>query len=38
VEATRLLTWKSAVELDQGRRNTLVSSHAKRFAAESAME
>ena len=24
--------------LDQGRRNTLVSSHAKRFAADSAME
>ena len=38
VEAARLLTWKSAVELDQGRRNTLVSSHAKRFAADSAME
>jgi acyl-CoA dehydrogenase len=38
VEAARLLTWKSAVELDQGKRNTLVSSHAKRFAADSAME
>src|SRR5919107_1666873 len=38
VEAARLLVWKSAVELDQGKRNTLVSSHAKRFAADSAME
>jgi acyl-CoA dehydrogenase len=38
VEAARLLTWKSAVLLDQGQRNTLVSSHAKRFAADSAME
>jgi acyl-CoA dehydrogenase len=38
IEAARLLTWKSAVELDQGKRNTLVSSHAKRFAADSAME
>jgi acyl-CoA dehydrogenase len=38
VEASRLLVWKSAVELDQGKRNTLVSSHAKRFAADSAME
>ena len=38
VEAARLLTWKSAVELDQGKRNTLISSHAKRFAADSAME
>ena len=38
VEAGRLLTWKSAVLLDQGKRNTLVSSHAKRFAADTAME
>jgi acyl-CoA dehydrogenase len=38
VEASRLLVWKSAVELDQGKRNTLISSHAKRFAADSAME
>ena len=38
VEAARLLVWKSAVLLDQGERNTLVSSHAKRFAADSAME
>jgi acyl-CoA dehydrogenase len=38
VEAARLLTWNSAVLLDQGKRNTLASSHAKRFAADSAME
>ncbi len=38
IEAGRLLVWKSGVLLDQGQRNTLVSSHAKRFAADSAME
>ncbi|HST56680.1 MAG TPA: acyl-CoA dehydrogenase family protein [Solirubrobacteraceae bacterium] len=38
IEAARLLTWKSAVLLDQGARNTLLSSHAKRFAADTAME
>jgi acyl-CoA dehydrogenase len=38
VEAARLLTWKSAVMLDQGQRNTLVSSHAKRFAGDAAMK
>ena len=38
IEASRLLTWKSGVELDQGKRNTLISSHAKRFAADTAME
>ncbi len=38
VEAARLLTWQSAVLLDQGKRNTLASSHAKRFSADSAME
>ncbi len=38
VEASRLLTWHSTVLLDQGLRNTLASSHAKRFAADSAME
>jgi acyl-CoA dehydrogenase len=38
IEASRLLTWKSAVLLDQGQRNTLVSSHAKRFAADTAMK
>ena len=38
VEASRLLVWQSAALLDQGKRNTLASSHAKRFAADSAME
>src|SRR2546423_7314731 len=38
VEAARLLVWQSAVQLDQGIRNTLASSHAKRFSADSAME
>ena len=38
IEAARLLVFKSAVLLDQGKRNTLASSHAKRFAADSAME
>jgi acyl-CoA dehydrogenase len=38
VHVARLATWNSAVLLDQGRRNTLESSHAKRFAADSAME
>jgi acyl-CoA dehydrogenase len=37
IEAARLLAWQSAVLLDQGRRNTLQSSHAKRFAADAAM-
>ena len=38
IAAARLLVWNSAVLLDQGQRNTLMSSHAKRFAADSAME
>ena len=38
VEAARLLAWQSGVLLDQGKRNTLAASHAKRFAADSAME
>ncbi|HEV3001306.1 MAG TPA: acyl-CoA dehydrogenase family protein [Solirubrobacteraceae bacterium] len=38
IHAARLMTWNAAVLLDQGRRNTLESSHAKRFAADSAME
>jgi acyl-CoA dehydrogenase len=37
IEAARLLAWKSAVLVDQGQRNTLLSSHAKRFAADAAM-
>ena len=38
VEAGRLLVWQSAALLDNGIRNTLACSHAKRFAADSAME
>jgi acyl-CoA dehydrogenase len=38
VHVARLAAWDSAVLLDQGRRNTLESSHAKRFAADTAME
>jgi acyl-CoA dehydrogenase len=38
IEAARLLTWQSAVLLDQGARNTIQSSHAKRFAADTAMK
>jgi acyl-CoA dehydrogenase len=37
IEAARLLAWKSAVLVDRGERATLVSSHAKRFAADIAM-
>ncbi len=38
IEASRLLTYKSAWLLDDGQRNTLVSSYAKRFAADMAMK
>src|SRR3954466_7465979 len=38
VHLSRLATWQSAALLDQGMRNTIESSHAKRFAAGSAME
>jgi acyl-CoA dehydrogenase len=38
IEAARLLTWQSASVLDRGERNTLQSSHAKRFAADTAMK
>ena len=38
VHLSRLAVWNSAVLLDQGKRNTLESSHAKRFAADTAME
>jgi acyl-CoA dehydrogenase len=38
IEAARLLTWQSAAMLDQRLRNTLQSSHAKRFAADTAMK
>ncbi len=38
IEAARLLVWQAATLMDQGKRNTLAASHAKRFAADSAME
>jgi acyl-CoA dehydrogenase len=38
IEASRLLVWQAATLLDQGKRNTLAASHAKRFAADTAME
>ena len=38
IHLSRLATWTSAVLLDQGMRNTIESSHAKRFAADTAME
>src|SRR5437588_8572804 len=38
VHLARLATWQSAVLLDQGKRNTLEPSHAKRYAADIAME
>src|SRR5579875_728576 len=34
VHLARLASWNSAVLLDQGKRNTLESSHAKRYAAD----
>jgi acyl-CoA dehydrogenase len=38
VEAARLLTWQGAWMHDQGKRATLQSSHAKRFAADICMQ
>jgi acyl-CoA dehydrogenase len=38
IEAARLLCWQAAWLLDQGRRATLQSSYAKRFAADTAMK
>jgi acyl-CoA dehydrogenase len=38
IQAARLLTYQSAWMLDQGQRNTLVSSYAKCFAADMAMK
>ena len=38
IHLSRLATWNSAVLLDQGLRNTIESSHAKRFAGDTAME
>ena len=38
IEASRMLTWKSAYESDNSIRNTESAAHAKRFAADTAME
>jgi acyl-CoA dehydrogenase len=38
IEASRLLVWQAAWLLDQGKRATLQSSFAKRFAADTAMK
>jgi len=37
VEAARLLVWNAAITFDQGKRNSLMAAHAKRFAADEAM-
>ena len=37
IEASRLLTWKSAAQIDNGQRNTLNAAYAKRVAADTAM-
>ena len=38
IDAARLLCWKAASALDNGKRNTLEAAHAKRFAADTCME
>ena len=38
IDAARLLTWRAALKCDAGHRNTLEAAHAKRFAADMAME
>lgn len=38
IEAARLLTWKAAYLADDGEKNTEAAAHAKRFAADTAME
>ena len=37
-EATRLLVWKAAWQIDRGGRNSLVASYSKAFGADSAMQ
>ena len=37
-EATRLLVWKAAWQVDQGGKNSLVASYSKAFGADSAMQ
>ena len=38
IEASRMLTWKSASDFDRGVLNTESAAHAKRFSADTAME
>ncbi|MDP6885563.1 MAG: acyl-CoA dehydrogenase family protein [Candidatus Thalassarchaeaceae archaeon] len=38
IEASRMLTWRTAWEADNGIKNTESAAHAKRFAADSCME
>jgi acyl-CoA dehydrogenase len=38
VDAARYLVWRSACEVDAGKRNTIYAAHAKRFAADIAMK
>ena len=38
IEAARMLVWKAAMKSDSGESNTLEAAHAKRFAADMAME
>lgn len=38
IDAARYLVWRSAFEIDAGRRNTIFAAHAKRFAADTAMK
>jgi alkylation response protein AidB-like acyl-CoA dehydrogenase len=38
IEAARMLVWKAALKSDSGESNTLEAAHAKRFAADMAME
>lgn len=38
IEASRMLTWKSASEADVGVKNTESAAHAKRFASDAAMK
>lgn len=38
IEASRMLTWRSAAEADAGVKNTESAAHAKRFASDAAMQ
>ena len=38
IDASRMLTWRSAAEADAGVKNTESAAHAKRFASDAAMQ